>query len=42
MMPKDKCYIIMYFIHGMSKNKYNNNMNDERKNEKLQPLFFII
>ena len=31
-------YIIMYFIHGMYKNKYSN---DERKKEKLHPLLFI-
>ena len=38
----NKCYIIMYFIHGMYKNKYSNNINDERKKEKLHPLLFII
>ena len=38
----NKCYIIMYFIHGMYKNKYSNNINDERKKAKLHPLLFII
>ena len=27
---------------GCIKNKYNNNINDERKKEKLHPLLFII
>ena len=31
----------MYFINGMYKNKYSNNISDERKKEKLHPLLFI-
>ena len=38
-----KCYITMYFIHGMYKelNMINNN-NNWKKEEKLHQLLFII
>ena len=43
--PKEnvnKCYIIMYFIHGMYlKNKYSNNIINVRKKENLHPLLSI-
>ena len=34
--------LLCILIHGMYKNKYSNNINDERKKEKLHPLLFII
>ena len=38
----NNCYITMYFIHGMYKNKYTDSINDERRKEKIHPLLFII